>query len=137
MRPTYRVSSKARTYDLTWMLAWCVLVNGLDFTYQCCSRRDIDLQIIAAVVPRQVCREEARLLKVTTEATELLVIGVKHDSVGSGLLNAHSVVCEAVCRMEVKDPEEACTFKDKDLVTLVLQADVCLWGMEPAVFLFG
>ena len=38
--------------------------------------------------------------------------------------------------MEVKDPEETCTFEYDDFVLFVLQTNIRLLGMQPSVFLF-
>lgn len=39
--------------------------------------------------------------------------------------------------MEIEDPKEPCALEDQDLVALVLQADVGLRGVEPAVLVLG
>lgn len=98
---------------------------------------NIHLQEVLAVVPRKWRREEARALIHITMAAKLLRICAEHNLVGALLLDSNAVVGEAVLRVEVEDPEEASALKDNDLVALVLEADVGLGRVEPAVLLFG
>lgn len=52
------------------------------------------------------------------------------------LLNTNSVVRIRILRMEVEDPQQARPLKDQDLICFILQADICLCRMQPAVLLF-
>lgn len=70
-------------------------------------------------------------------AAEYLAIGANDNPVGSLLLNADAVVGEAVGRVKVEDPEQAGALKYNDLVALVLEADVGLWRVQPAILFLG
>ena len=70
-------------------------------------------------------------------AAKVLAVGAEDDSVGALLLDADAVVGEAVLGVEVEDPEKAGALEDDDFVALVLQADVGLRRVQPAVLLFG
>ena len=92
---------------------------------------------VLAVVPREIRGEEASLGIETVEATVLLGIRVENDAVGARLLNTDAVVGEAVGVVEVEDEDQAGALKDNDLVALVLERDVGLRGVQPAVLVLA
>lgn len=98
-------------------------------TYQRCSRGKIDLQVITTSVPGHIGGEEAGLLEITAEAAKFRIIRVQDDAVGTCLLDTDTVVGEALCGVEVEDPEQTCALEGEDLVDLVLEAHVGLWGV--------
>lgn len=106
-------------------------------TYDRSPARDIYLQEVLPLVPRERCGEESRTLVHIAVATERLCVRVQHDLVRALLLDTNAVVGEAVLRVEVEDPQETGTLEHDDLVALVLQADVCLWCVQPAILLLG
>jgi hypothetical protein len=99
--------------------------------------RHIHLQKVLALIPRKRRSEEARALIHVAVTTKRLSIRAEHNAVCALLLDADAIVGEAALGVEVEDPEQACALKDDDLVALVLEGDVGLWGVEPAIFLFG
>lgn len=92
---------------------------------------------VLAVVPREVGSEEASLGIETVEATVILGIRVENDAVGARLLDADAVIGVAVGVVEVEDEDQAGALKDDDLVTLVLERDVGLRGVQPAVLVLA
>src|SRR5688500_11804684 len=104
-------------------------------THQSGSCRDINLSEILAIVPGKIIGEEAGILCVSAESAELGAIAVEDNAVDATLLDADAVVGIGVCGVEVEDPEQAGALEDEDLVSLVLQRDVRLWSVQPAVFL--
>lgn len=92
---------------------------------------------VLAVVPREVRGKEAGLGIKTVEAAMILGIRVEHDTVGARLLDADAVVGVAVGVVEVEDEDQAGALKDDDLVTLVLERDVGLRSVQPAVLVLG
>lgn len=117
------------------MLIWFHETNTREAAYQGGSSRDINLEAIGPIIPRQIIGEEPGVFLIASEATEFRVIGVQHDTIRAGILDADAVIGEAVCGVEVEDPEEAGALEDEDLVALMFQADVSLRRMQPAVFL--
>lgn len=106
-------------------------------TYNGCPGRNVHMGAVLAVVPRKVGSEEASLGIETVEATVLLGIRIENDAVGALLLNTDAVVGVAVGVVEVEDKDQAGALKDDDLIALVLERDVGLWGVQPAVLVLG
>lgn len=67
------------------------------------------------------------------EATDLLGVGVEHDLVGAGHVDADPVIGKALGGVEVEDEDAAAALEHDDLVALVLEADVGLGCVQPAV----
>lgn len=67
----------------------------------------------------------------------LLGITVEDNLVGARNIDTDPVISEALSMMEVEDEHRAGPLKDNNLVTLVLERDVCLRGMQPAILGFG
>lgn len=98
-------------------------------TYDRSTGRNVGLHKVLPPVPSKWRSEVASALVHVSVTTKVLAIGAENDPVRALLLDTHAVVCEAVRWVEVEDPEEASPLKDNHLVTLVLQADVSLWGV--------
>lgn len=97
--------------------------------------RAVHLDKVLPPIPRKRCRKEARALINISMPAKVLAIGAQHNAVGALLLDANAVVGEAALRVEVEDPQQARALKHNDLVALVLEADVRLRRMQPAVLL--
>ena len=106
-------------------------------TYDSSPGRDINLRKVLPLIPRKRRSEEPRSRINPLKATIRLRISVKHNTVRPLLLDTNAVIRVALRRMEVKHPDQARTLKDNDLISLVLQADICLRRVQPAVFLLG
>lgn len=105
-------------------------------TYDCRSCWQISLQGILAVIPFARLGEEASGGVHALKATEFLSIAVQNHSVRPCLLYADLVVCEAPFGMEVEDKEETGSLENDDLISLVLQANISLLRVQPAVLIF-
>ena len=101
------------------------------------SGRQIDLEEVLASIPLKRCRKEPRAFHVPPKATVCYVVSIQYDLVGASLLNAYAVVRVALRGVKIEDPQQACSLENNDFVLLVLQADMCLRRMQPAVLLFG
>lgn len=77
--------------------------------------------------------EEAHRRLDAPETTDLLGIGVEHDLVGPGRLDADAIIREALRSVEVEDEDAAAALEHDDLVALVLEADVRLGRVQPPV----
>lgn len=97
---------------------------------------DIDLHKVLAIVPWQISGEESGVLRNAVQTTKGRAVSVDDDAVSTSLLDTDPVIGEAVAWVEVEDPEQAGALKHNDLVLLILEGDVGLWAMEPAIFLF-
>lgn len=141
------VSSKASTYIRNKISALLLSSNCIysrihmcvwrGATYQSSPARNINLDEITPPIPCKVGREESRLLLVSPKPPKLSVVSIKHDPVRTGFLDTDSVISEGPGRMEIEDPEKTRALEDEDLVRFILQADVCLRGVQPAILLFG
>lgn len=65
-------------------------------THQGDSARDINLQVVLAVVPFHGLREEVAALINAAVSAELLRVRVQDDLVFSGDINSDSVVCVGI-----------------------------------------
>ena len=101
------------------------------------SCRQIDLDEVLASIPLERGGKEPRAFHIPPKTTICYVVSVQYDLIGASLLNAYTIVRVALRRVEIKDPQQARSLEHNDLILLVLQADVCLRRMQPAVFLFG
>lgn len=97
--------------------------------------RDVNLHEILPVIPREIGGEEALVVLNPAEAAELRRVGVEDDAVSARLLDADAVVGEAAAGVEVEDPEQARALEGDDLVAVVLERDVRLRAVQPAVLL--
>jgi len=104
-------------------------------TYDSSPARNVHLQEILPLVPGKWCGEEPSRLVHIAMATERLAVGTQDDTVSTFLLNANTVVGEALLGMEVEDPQKSSALKYNDLVTLVLEADIGLRRVKPSVLL--
>jgi len=84
------------------------------------------MRAILASVPLHLLSKVSCSCVEPAEAAVLLCIRIQHNPICACFLDANPVVCEALCRVEVKDEHQAGTLKDDNLVTLVLERDVCL-----------
>jgi len=117
-------------------VSWYKYKRRAGLTYDGGSCWNVDLHKILAVVPWHISREESGILRDAVQTTKGWAISVDDNAVSTSLLNTNPVVGKAVARVEVKDPEQPGALKDDDLVLLVLEGDVGLWAVEPAIFLF-
>lgn len=85
-------------------------------------------------VPLHRRGKEACALVEPVEPAEVLCIGVEYYPVGPRHLDADAVVGVALGGVEVEDENDTGPLEHDDLVALVLERDVGLWGVEPAVF---
>lgn len=106
-------------------------------THQSSPRRNINLNKIITPIPRQISGKEASLLDIPTQSSKSGIIGIKNNAIRARDINTDAIIREALRRVEIEDPQQARAFKDEDLVILILQTDVRLRGMQPAVFGFG
>lgn len=90
---------------------------------------------VLPAVPLHGRGEEAHGGLDAAEAADLLGVGVEHDLVGAGGLDADAVVREALRGVEVEDEDAAAALEHDDLVALVLEADVRLRRVQPPVVL--
>lgn len=90
---------------------------------------------VLAVVPFHGRGEEASAFINATMAANILVVGVQNNLVRSRNLNADSVVGIALGGVEIENEDNAGPLKDDDLVSLMLERDVCLWRRQPTVVL--
>ncbi len=104
-------------------------------THYCCSCWQIDLDEILSFIPCEWCREKPRPLGVPPEASKCGVICVQNNLICPGSFDPHPIVGEALSRVEVEDPQQSGSFEDDHFILLVLQADIRLWRVQPAVFL--
>lgn len=95
------------------------------------------MEEVLSVVPGEIGGEEAGALVNATQTAERWAVGVQDNAVSTSLLNTNTVVCEAVRRVEVEDPEKTGTLEDNDLVALILEGDVGLVRVQPAILLLG
>ena len=95
------------------------------------------MEEVLSVVPGEIGGEEAGALVNATQTAERWAVGVQDNAVSTSLLNTNTVVCEAVRRVEVEDPAKTGTLEDNDLVALILEGDVCLVRVQPAILLLG
>lgn len=95
------------------------------------------MEEVLSVVPGEIGGEEAGALVNATQTAERRAVGVQDNAVSTSLLNTNTVVCEAVRRVEVEDPEKTGTLEDNDLVALILEGDVSLVRVQPAILLLG
>lgn len=106
-------------------------------TYDSSSCGNINLRKVLPLIPRKRRSKEPRSRINPLKPTIRLRISVKHNTVRPLLLDTNAVIRVALRRMEVKDPDQASTLKDNDFISLVLQADIRLRRVQPAVFLLG
>lgn len=98
--------------------------------------REVGLDVIASSVPSQrVCEVVDRVIHASMTPV-LFGVGVKHNFVLARSLHTNSVIRITVGPVEIKDEEQACPFKDNNLVRLVLERDVRLRCREPLVLAF-
>ena len=106
-------------------------------SYNSCPCGYIDLQKVFPSIPSKRCREESRTLVHISVPTKHLAVRANYYPVGALLLDTHTIVCETGRGVEIEDPEQTSPLKYDDLVAFVLQANVGLRRMEPAILLFG
>lgn len=106
-------------------------------TYNSSPSRDINLRKVLPLIPRKRRSKEPRPRINPLKPTIRLRISIKHNAIRSLLLDTNAVIRVTLRRVEVEHPDQAGTLKDDDLISLVLQADVRLRRMQPAVFLLG
>jgi len=97
------------------------------------SARDVNLQVVLAVVPFHGLREEVAVLINAAVPAELLRVRVQDDLVFSGDINTDSVVCVGIGCVEVEDEQQSGTLEDDHLVILAFEADIRLRACEPLV----
>jgi hypothetical protein len=130
----YRVFSRARTYEESVMIR---IRNERKATYDSRTTRNVNLNEVLPVVPCKWCREEAGGLINVAMATKVLAVRAKDNPIGSLLLYTNTIVCKALRGMEVEHPKKPGSLKCYHLVHLVLEADVCLRGVQPAILLLS
>ncbi len=77
-------------------------------------------------MPLQVGGVERRCERNVVESTEALLIAAQDDLVFARLLNADSVVGEALRRVKVEHEEQACSFVNDNFVYFMLQRNIGL-----------
>lgn len=100
-------------------------------TYHGCAAGNINMGAVLPTVPFSRLGEEASALVNTIMSARLLGIRVQHNSVCPGHVDPNPVIAEALGRMEVEDEKAATSLEDDDLVSLVLERDVCLRRLQP------
>lgn len=86
-------------------------------------------------VPLHGRSEEARRRLDASETADLLGIGVEHNLVGAGRLDADAIVREALSSVEVENEDAAAALKHDNFITLILEADIRLGRVQPPVVL--
>lgn len=79
----------------------------------------------------------SRLVGDSRQSTESCVVCVEDHSVSTRVLHTNTVVGERARGVEVEDPQQSSPLEDDDFVALILQADVCLWGVQPSVLVLS
>ena len=92
---------------------------------------------VLPAVPLHGRSKEPRRRLDGAKATDLLSVGVEHDLICTGLLDADAIIEEALRGVEIEDENAAGALEHDDLVALVLEADVRLRGVQPAVAVLG
>lgn len=88
---------------------------------------------VSSSVPFEWSGKELGALVNSVQSSILLVVRAKNNLVLASNIDTNSVISKAVGGMEVEDKDQSSTLVDNDLVTLMLQADISLWGVEPAI----
>ena len=104
-------------------------------THNRCPRWQIDLYEILPPVPLKRCGEEASIFGVASESAVGRVVRIQDDLICPGLLDTDTIVREALARMEIEYPQQACPFEDDDFVLFVLETHMRLRRMQPAILL--
>ena len=98
-------------------------------TYHGRPRGYINLKEVLPFIPGKRCREESRTFVDVSVSSKLLAISADHDSICTFLFDSDTIVGEAALWVPVEDPQETGALEHNDFVTLVLEADVGLWGV--------
>lgn len=102
-------------------------------TYQSSSARNIDMCPVFPSIPLHSCREETCFFINPVMATNSFRVAVQYDFVGSRHVDSDTVVAEASVCVEVEDKNESCPLKYNYLVSFVLQGDISLGRVQPAI----
>lgn len=92
---------------------------------------------VLPVVPFHGSSEESSVLVNSRMTSKFLRVAIQYDPVCASFFDSNSVITEAVGWVEVEDEHQAGTLKHNHLVSLVLERDVRLWCMKPAVLCLG
>lgn len=98
---------------------------------------DINVRPILPPVPFHRGRRESSVLVNPAKAAHFFGIRIENTTVCPFDLNPDAVISIALRRMEVEDEDDSGSLEYNDLVTLVLERDECLRGMEPTVSLLA
>lgn len=95
------------------------------------------MSAVPPVVPLQRLGEEPCVRVDSAKAAVLLGVRVEHNPICACDIDTDAVVLKALCWVEVESKHHASPLKDDDLVTLVLERDVRLGSMQPAILVLA
>lgn len=103
-----------------------LLIPTAAVTHNSSPGRQIRLYEILPAIPFEWRSEESCTFRISAKSSKDLIVRVQYDLISPHHFDSHSIVGEALCRMEVEDPEKPSSFEDNHFVDLVFQANIRL-----------
>lgn len=110
-------------------------ISLLDSQHNSHTGRNVDLNGVLEVVPSKILSILSGLLIHPIKTTKVRAVRTEDDTIVARLRHTNSVVCKALCGVEVDDEHQPSSLVGDHLVVLVLQLHVLATG-EPFELLF-